>query len=68
MVVQATAVFIVDLLVSPAENYSQLQLNYQPIYQRFYTKHIAIQNFSSINIRHSPCNGLVSLSGSVRPE
>lgn len=35
MVVQATEVFIVDLLVSPAENYSQLQLNYQPKYQQF---------------------------------
>ena len=43
MVVQATEVFIGDLSVSPAEDYSQLQLNYQTTYQQFY---IAIYNLA----------------------
>lgn len=42
--VQATAVFIVDLLVSPAESYNQLQLNYQTTYQHFYMKLTAVYN------------------------
>lgn len=46
MVAQATEVFIGDLLVSPAEDYSQLQLNYQTTYQQFYMEHIAIYNLA----------------------
>ena len=45
-VVQATEVFIGDLSVSPAEGYSQLQLNYQTTYQQFYMEHITIYNLA----------------------
>lgn len=48
MVVQATVVFIGDLLVSPAEDYSQLQLNYQTTYQQLYMEHIAIYNLAAL--------------------
>ena len=48
MVVQATEVFIGDLSVSPAEDYSQLQLNYQTTYQQFDMERIAILNLSKL--------------------
>lgn len=44
MVAQATEVFIGDPSVRPAEDYSQLQLNYQTTDQQFYMEHIAIYN------------------------
>jgi len=43
-VIQAAVVFIGDLLVSPVENYCQLQLNYQTTYQQLYMEHITIYN------------------------
>lgn len=48
MVAQATEVFIGDPSVSSAEDYSQLQLNYQTTYQQFYMERIAIHNAAAL--------------------
>lgn len=72
IVVQATEVFIGDLSVSPAEDYSQLQLNYQTTYQQFYMEHIAIYNLAVL-IFDWVCIGLASLNanegqwGQIKP-
>lgn len=63
MVVKATEVFIGDLSVSPAEDYSQLRLNYQTTYQQCCMEQITIYNLEVFILTKSMYSiSLVSLS------